>query len=88
MKNAYARKLLQTKDNAYTDGVWDGMRRGFNLVAIALNRTDGFGEKRIKRLEAKVQELVNEIVDTNDPVVTNAHIEKALRQIRGKGWDE
>ena len=58
-KNAYAKKLLQTKDNAYTNGVWDGMRMGFNIVAIALNHEFGFGESRIKKLEQKVQALVN-----------------------------
>lgn len=56
MKNAYAKKLINTKNNAYTDGVWDGM--------------------------------VNEIVDTNDPIVTDAHIKKALMQIRGKEWEK
>jgi hypothetical protein len=86
-KNAYANKLLQTKDKAYTDGVWDGMRMGFNIVAIALNHEFGFGESRIKRVEQKVQALVNEIVDTNDPIVTKVHIEQALKQIRGDGWD-
>jgi hypothetical protein len=41
---------------------------------------------RLSRLEGKVQELVDEIVDTNDPIVTKAHIETALKQIRGKEW--
>lgn len=86
MKNAYANKLRQTKDNAYTDGVWDGMRMGFNIVAIALNHEFGFGESRIKRLEQKVQALVDEIVVTNDPMVTDAHIQQALKQIRGEEW--
>ena len=87
MKNAYAKKLLQTKDKAYTDGVWDGMRMGFNIVAIALNHEFGFGESRIKKLEQKVQALVDEIVVTNDPMVTDAHIQQAIKQIRGEGWD-
>lgn len=86
MKNAYINKLRQTKDNAYTDGVWDGMRMGFNIVAIALNHEFGFGENRLKRLEGKVQDLVNEIVDTNDPVVTESHITTAIKQIRGEAW--
>lgn len=88
MKNAYASKLRQTKDNAYTDGVWDGMRMGFDLVAIALNHEFGFGNERITRLEKKVQALVNEVVDTNDPLVTKVRIGKALEQIRGEGWGE
>jgi hypothetical protein len=86
MKNAYATKLRQTKDNAYADGVWNGLQMGLNLAAIALNHKFGFGESRLQRLEQKVQELVNEIVDTNDPIVTKTHIEIALKQIRGKGW--
>ena len=86
MKNACASKLRQTKDKAYTDGVWDGMRMGFDLVAIALNHEFGFGNERITRLEKKVQALVNEVVDTNDPLVTKVRIGKALEQIRGEGW--
>lgn len=87
MKNAYFNKLRQTKDKAYTDGIWDGMRMGFNIVAIALNHEFGFGESRIKRLEQKVQALVDEIVDTNDPVVTDEHIQRAIKQIRGDRWE-
>ena len=87
MKNAYASKLRQTKDNAYTEGVWDGMRMGFDVVAIALNHKFGFGNERLTRLEQKVQELVNEIVDTNDTLVTKVHIREALKQIRGKDWE-
>ena len=83
-KNAYAKKLFQTRDNAYSDGVWHGLRMGLNLSAIALNHHFGFGESRLKRLEGYVQELVDEIVDTNDPIVTQAHIETAVKQIRGK----
>ena len=88
MKNAFASKLIKTKDNAYTDGVWDGMRMGFNIVAIALNHKFGFGETRLKRLEAKVQDLVDELITTNDPYVNKVHIEEAIKQIRGKEWDK
>ena len=88
MKNAYAKKLFKTKENAYTDGVWAGLQLGLNLVAIALNHTFGFGNVRLTRLEAKVQELVNEMVDAGDPLVNKAHIEKAVRQIRKAGWQD
>ena len=84
MKNAYATKLRETKNNAYSDGVWAGIQMGLNLAAIGLNHDFGFGEERLKRLEQKVQKLVDEIVDTNDPLVTKVHIETALKQIRGK----
>jgi hypothetical protein len=86
-KNAFAKKLFQQKENAFADGMWSGLRMGLNLAAIALNHTFGFGESRLKRLEGKVQELIDEIVITNDPVVTEARIEKALKQIRGKAWE-
>ena len=40
MKNAYAKKLFQTKENAYADGVWEGLQLGLNLAAIALNHIE------------------------------------------------
>lgn len=86
-KNAYLKNVREVKETAYRDGVWDGMRMGFNIVAIALNHQFGFGETRLKRLEGVVQDLVNEIVDTNDPLVTKVHIEKEIKRIRGEAWD-
>ena len=87
-KNAYLKNVREVKEKAYRDGVWDGMRMGFNIVAIALNHQFGFGETRLKRLEGVVQDLVNEIVDTADPLVTKVHIEQELKRIRGKEWEE
>ena len=78
--------MRETKNNAYADGVWSGLTMGLNLSAIALNHVFGFGDERLTRLEKKVQELVDEIVDTRDPDVTQSHIETALKQIRGDGW--
>lgn len=86
-KNVFLKQVKQVKEEAYRDGVWDGMRMGFNIAAIALNHTFGFGEERLKRLEGKVQDLVDEIIDTNDPYVVKVHIENAIKQIRGEGWD-
>lgn len=88
MKNAFLGNLKEVKEKAYRDGVWDGMRMGFNIVAIALNHKYGFGEQRLKRLEGEVQDLVNEIVDTADPLVTKVHIEREIRRIRGKEWED
>lgn len=85
-KNCFAQQMFQNKEKAYRNGVLDGMRMGFNIAAIALNRVYGFGEERLSRLEKKVQDLVDEIVDTNDPVVTKVHIETAIKQIRGEAW--
>lgn len=87
VKNAFAKKLFQKKEKDFADGMWSGLRMGLNLCAIALNHTFGFGESRLKRLEGKVQQLIDEIVITNDPIVTEARIEKALKQIRGKDWE-
>lgn len=84
MSQSFAKQLKEMKKNAYSDGVWAGIQMGLNLTAIALNHKFGFGEERLKRLEQKIQELVDEIVDTNDPLVTKVHIETALKQIRGK----
>lgn len=86
-KNCFSQQLLQIKEKAYREGVMGGMHMGFNIVAIALNHTFGFGDERLKRLETKVQALVDEIVVTNDPVVTEEHINQALKQIRGDNWN-
>jgi hypothetical protein len=83
MKNAYLYNHKQAKEQEYRKGIVDGMDMGFNLVAIALNHKFGFGEQRLSQLEAAVQALVDEIVDTNDPLVTQVHIETAVKQIRG-----
>ena len=87
-KNCFAKQMFKQKETSYMNGVWDGMRMGFNIVAIALNHIFGFGEKRLSRLEAKVQALVNEIVDTNDPYVTKVRIERGIKQIRGEAWED
>lgn len=87
MASAYLDKLRKVKDESYANGLWDGMRMGFNLVAIALNHNKkfGFGEKRLKELEADVQDLVDELID-NDPIVNKVHIENAIKQIRGEAY--
>lgn len=85
--NNHLHQLKKAKEDGYRDGVWDGMRMGFNIVAIALNHLFGFGETRLKRLEAKVQDLVDEMITTNDPYVNKVHIENAIKQIRGEAWD-
>ena len=82
-KNVFLKEIKEVKEKAYREGVWDGMRMGFNLTAIALNHIFGFGEERLSRLEAKVQDLVDEMITTNDPYVNKVHIEKAVKQIRG-----
>ena len=89
-KNIYLKTVRETKEKAYRDGVMDGMRMGFNLTAIALNHNKKFrfGEQRLSELESDVQDLVNEIVDTNDPYVTKVRMEKAVRQIRGDKFFE
>lgn len=87
MKNAYLGNLKEVKEKHYREGVWDGMRMGFNIVAIVLNHVFGFGEQRLKRLEAAVQNYVDDIIKTSDPYVVKVHIERELKRIRGEAWD-
>lgn len=86
MRNHYAAQLHAVKEDAYKRGVWDGIRMGICIVAIALNHVFGFGSKRLARLEKKVNEIVNEIVHTDDPELTRQHIIKASKQIRGEDF--
>lgn len=94
-KNAYAAKLMANRERremeAYNRGKNDGIDFALNLVTIALNDLYSFGADRIKRLEAYMGELAQEIVDTGDPEVNNAHIEQRIKQIRGQDyqvWEE
>jgi hypothetical protein len=61
-----------------------------NLVAIALNHNKKrrFGKKMLGELESDVQALVDEMIDVNDPLVNAVHIEREVRRIRGKEWDD
>ena len=86
-RNQFVIQMKAAKDKAYADGVVDGITMGLQLCTIALNHSFGFGEERIERLEAKVNELLRDIVDTNDPDLTRQHIETAIRQIRGKDFE-
>lgn len=89
-KNVYLSQVREAKEKAYRDGVWDGMRMGFNIVAIKLNQMPKFrfGEQRLSELEAGVQDYVKEIIKTGDPYVVKVHIESELKRIRGKAWEE
>lgn len=86
--NSYLDRIKSEKEKAYRDGMWDGINMGLNLVAIALHMHFGFGDGRITQLESKVQELIDEIIDTNDPYVTKVRIERAIKQIRGENYKE
>jgi len=84
--NAFYTKMKQKEREQYRDGVQGGMKMAFDLVAIALNHEFGFGKKRLERLEKKIQEFVNEIDIMDNPIVTRAHLAKALKQIRGNDF--
>ena len=84
-KNVFLKQIKEVKEKAYREGVWDGMRMGFNLTAIKLNQSPKFrfGDQRLSELEAGVQDYVDEIIKTDDPYVVKVHIEQELKRIRG-----
>ena len=84
MANNFYTRMKMKERNQYRQGVTDGMKMAFDIVSIALNHEYGFGQERLTRLGMKVQKLVDEINETNDADVTRAHLDKALRQIRGE----
>lgn len=60
MKNAYARHLQNKKQERSQEDVQNGFDFALCLCAVALNEEFGFGAKRIKRLEARAQRLMDE----------------------------
>lgn len=89
-KNVFLNQVLNSKKESYKNGFWDGMNIMLNLVAIALNHNKKrrFGKKMLGELESDVQALVDEMIDVNDPLVNAVHIEREVRRIRGKEWDD
>lgn len=85
-RNHYAAQLHAAKEDAYKRGVWDGIRMGVCIVAIALNLVFGFAKKRLERLEVKINEIIDEIVRTDEPELTRKHIVEAIRRIRGEDF--
>ena len=91
-KNQFATILKAARDKAYEEGVWNGLRMGFDITTIALNHDFGFGADRIKRLETQVVEIINEIHESPDPYLSKENLLKSLKQIMGedyelKGWN-
>lgn len=86
-KNVFLKQVKEVKEKAYRDGVWDGMRMGFNITAIKLNHIFRFGNGRLSTLEEGVQDYVDDIIKTDDPYVVKVHLESEVKRIRGEGWD-
>lgn len=85
-KNQLAKLLEEAYKRGYEEGLWQGVGFGVNIYAISDNHVHGHGEIRIDRSVAHVQELINEIVDVDDPEATEAHIEYEMKRIRKKGY--
>lgn len=87
MANEFYIRMKQKEREQYREGVTNGMKFAFDLVAIALNHEFGFGNDRIERLEKYLVGLVKDINVMNEPDVTNARIEKELKRIRGADYE-
>lgn len=87
-KNVVLQKIRDARSEGFADGLWQGLQFGINLTAIALNHRYGFGDERLTAIEGDVQMLVDEIVDVNDPDVTEAHIRYEIKRIRGKNYEK
>lgn len=75
-------KMLKMLQDAAFKGRKEGILIGIDIVAIALNEEFGFGAERLKRLDARVQKLLDEIHTYKDMEVLAAHLAKRLIEIR------
>lgn len=78
MKNNF---LKQLQDAAFK-GRQEGVLIGIDIVAIALNEEYNFGAERLKRLDTRVQGLLNEIQSYKDMDLLAANLAKRLMEIR------
>ena len=80
--NDYLRRMNLVKQQAYQDGVVQGVQFGASLATVAFNHACGIGRKRIKEAEVEINRLVNDIIKVDDPDWTEAQLKKALDQIK------
>lgn len=88
MANKLAQLLQKARQQGFEDGLYQGLQFGVNLTAIAFNHRYGFGDKRLTLIQGDVQKLVDEVVDVNDPAVTEEHIRYEMRRIRGENYEK
>ena len=86
--NKLAQLLAEARQRGFEDGLYQGLQFGVNLTHISNNHVHGHGDKRITRTHTYVQKLVDEVVDVNDPDVTEAHIKQEMKRIRRKTYEE
>lgn len=83
MKNAYAVKLQQKKQEELADATAQGFMLGTQIAVVALNNVFGFGYDRLKKLEAEMNRIwIEEFC--RDMETASYGLSKRIEQIGGK----
>jgi hypothetical protein len=78
------KQFITALQNAAFEGRKEGILFGLDLAAIALNHTEGFGKKRIERVEREVQTFLNEIKTVQDYDRIRCDLVRELTRIHGE----
>lgn len=83
MKNTYYTRMKADQRQRDVDNTYDGIELALNVVVVALNRTYGFGAKRLTVLEREVQRIFDEeFIARRDPEQAAYDLKRAVGQIR------
>lgn len=78
------KQFISALQRAAFEGRKEGILFGLDLAAIALNHTEGFGKKRLERVEEEVQTFLNELKTTQDYDRIRCDLVKELTRIHGE----
>lgn len=78
------KQFISALQRAAFEGRKEGILFGLDLAAIALNHTEGFGKKRLERVEEEVQTFLNELKTTQDYDRIRTDLVKELTRIHGE----
>lgn len=76
------KSLIVQLQNAAFKGRKEGILLGIDIAAIAINEEYGFGAERLKRLDGRVQKVLDEIQSYKDMDLLAARLAKRLMEIR------
>ncbi len=83
-KNQLVQMMRNARNEGYVDGLWVGLQLGTNITVISANHALELEAEPLARVFVEAQRIVDDIVDVNDPEVTEAHIRYEIQRIFGR----
>lgn len=83
-KNQLVQMMRNARNEGYAAGLWLGLQLGTNITVISANHALDLEAEPLARVFVEAQRIVDDIVDVNDPEVTEEHIRYEIQRIFGR----